>query len=182
MAWHVFEKRQCSQSAIRPEGMWHQQADLNTEIRESHYLELVTASLVASTKSASSLTLFQLPRSQRQVNKQAVRHMSVSVLRAVPTTRLKDGNLYVRLFTKVNDNPDLNSTRKACYFHFEATYHHRCIASPEGNTNSEISAPCQPYFSILDSKHKHTFLCPSIVWGRCFWKHVRANVPHWLQA
>lgn len=68
-----------------------------------------------------------------EVSKQAVQHVSVSELRAMPTTRLKGrpplcvaahrGAMLILILTE---------TERVVVFHFVGTYHRSFIASPGG--------------------------------------------------
>lgn len=69
--------------------------------------------------------------SRREVSKQAVRHISVSVLRAVPASRLKRTATFVH--RDVMQIPVLTDSERVVVFHFVATYHQSVIASPGEN-------------------------------------------------
>lgn len=100
------------------------------------------------------------------VNKQAVRHISVSVLQALPATRLKGQQPFcLAVHLEVMLILILTTPGRVAVFHFAATYHN-FIASPgekinKSKTKSEIWAdlepesvrPCHPYFNAVDAKH-----------------------------
>lgn len=67
----------------------------------------------------------------REVNTQALRHISVSGLRAVPTTRLKGQQpLCTAVRREVMLILILTESERVVVFHFVATYHYSSITSP----------------------------------------------------
>lgn len=115
-------------------------------------------------------------RFRGEANKQAVCHISVSALQALPATRLKGQQPFCSaVHLEVMLILILTAPGRVAVFHFVATYHHNFIASPgekinKSKTKSEIWAdlepksvrPCHPYFNTVDAKHSqtHTFVCP----------------------
>lgn len=108
--------------------------------------------------------------SHREMNKQVVRHISVSAPRALPTTRLEGQQPLCT--AEVMQILILTELERLVVVHFVATYH-SFTASPEGEKKHKIktkvkSLRVSDLSPLFKNRHRHFSAPKAMSTGRCF--------------